>query len=69
LPWKYFSPPAHGLIAEPFIFCLLMRFASAAFPVAKRDRFWQAFCLAKQAPIRYTAGWISGCKLRGSALA
>jgi hypothetical protein len=46
-----------------------MRFASAAFPVANRDRFWQAFCLAKQAPIRYTAGWISECKLRGNALA
>jgi hypothetical protein len=46
-----------------------MRFASAAFPVANRDRFWQAFCLAKQAPIRYTADWISECKLRGSALA
>jgi len=26
--------------------------------VANRDRFWQAFCLAKQAPIRYTADWI-----------
>jgi hypothetical protein len=44
-----------------------MRFASAAFPVANRDRFWQAFCLAKQAPIRYTAGWIGECKLRGNA--
>jgi hypothetical protein len=57
------------LIAKPVILWLLMRFASAAFPVANRDRFWQAFCLAKQAPIRYTASWISECKLRGSALA
>jgi len=46
-----------------------MRFASAAFPGANRDRFWQAFCLAKQAPIRYTAGWISESEPRGSALA
>jgi hypothetical protein len=32
-------------------------------------RRWQAFCLAKQAPIRYTAGWMGRRNLQHNWLA
>jgi hypothetical protein len=46
---------AHDLIAKPLTLWRIMRFASAALGWQSRYYLWQAFCLAKQASIRYTA--------------
>jgi hypothetical protein len=40
-----------------------MRFAAAAIQLVATPR-WQAFCLAKQGSIRYTANWMSHRKAR-----
>jgi hypothetical protein len=45
----------HGVIAELVVFWQIMRFAGAASSWLTRYCFWQAFCLAKQALIGYTA--------------
>jgi hypothetical protein len=52
---KIFLCSAHDLIAKPLTLWRIMRLAGAAFGQPIRDRRWQAFCLAKQASIRYTA--------------
>jgi len=42
---------------------IMMRFAAAAIQLVATPR-WQAFCLAKQGSIRYTANWMSHRKAR-----
>jgi len=41
--------------AELLTIWRIMRFARAAFGDSDHNDRWQAFCLAKQVPIRYTA--------------
>jgi hypothetical protein len=47
---------AHGLIAKTAVFWQIMHFAAATSALITPYCVWQAFCLAKQALIGYTAG-------------